>query len=53
MKITKKLKVTIAGLACFGVVTTILATINTQKSALDGSVVNKSGIVRGGDPEIG
>ncbi|MEM9163583.1 MAG: type IV pili methyl-accepting chemotaxis transducer N-terminal domain-containing protein, partial [Cyanobacteria bacterium P01_F01_bin.4] len=47
MKITTQLKLTIAGLACFAVGTTALASFNAQKGALDGSVVNKSGIVRG------
>ncbi|MBT9313605.1 methyl-accepting chemotaxis protein [Leptothoe kymatousa] len=47
MKITTRLKLLIAGLACFAVGTTALATINSQKGKLDGSVVNKSGIVRG------
>ncbi|MEM9265460.1 MAG: methyl-accepting chemotaxis protein [Cyanobacteria bacterium P01_F01_bin.13] len=47
MKITTQLKLTIAGLACFAAGTTALASFNTQQGALDGSVVNKSGIVRG------
>ncbi|MEM9803938.1 MAG: methyl-accepting chemotaxis protein [Cyanobacteria bacterium P01_D01_bin.56] len=47
MKITTRLKVLIAGLACFAAGTTVFANINIQRSRLDGSVVNKSGIVRG------
>ena len=47
MKITTQLRLTIAGLACFAAGTTVLASFNTQRGALDGSVVNKSGIVRG------
>lgn len=47
MKITTQLRLTVAGLACFAAGTTALANFNTQQSALDGSVVNKSGIVRG------
>lgn len=47
MKITTQLKLTVAGLACLAVGATAVANSNTQKGALDGSVVNKSGIVRG------
>ena len=47
MKITTQLKLTVAGLACFAAGATALASYNTQQGALDGSVVNKSGIVRG------
>ncbi|NEQ55578.1 MAG: chemotaxis protein, partial [Leptolyngbya sp. SIO3F4] len=47
MKLTTQLKLTIAGLAAFGVATTALAIYNTEQGVLDGSVVNKSGIVRG------
>ncbi|MEO0455379.1 MAG: methyl-accepting chemotaxis protein [Cyanobacteria bacterium P01_A01_bin.114] len=47
MKITKQLKLTVAGLACFAIGSAALANFNTQKGALDGSIVNKSGIVRG------
>jgi len=47
MKITTQLKLTVAGLACLAVGATAVANSNTQKGALDGSVVNKSGSVRG------
>lgn len=47
MKITTQLKLTVAGLACFAIGTAIWAHFSAQKAALDGSVVNKSGIVRG------
>ncbi|MDJ0707148.1 MAG: methyl-accepting chemotaxis protein [Leptolyngbyaceae cyanobacterium MO_188.B28] len=47
MKITTQLKLTIAGLTCLAVGATALASTSTQRGALDGSVVNKSGIVRG------
>lgn len=47
MKITTQLRLTIAGLACFAVGTAALEGFNIRKGALDGSVVNQSGIVRG------
>ena len=47
MKITTQLKLTLAGLACLTLGVTVFENLRTQQSALDGSVVNKSGIVRG------
>lgn len=47
MKITTQLRLTIAGLACFAIGTAALEGFNIRKGALDGSVVNQSGIVRG------
>ncbi|MBX2865949.1 MAG: type IV pili methyl-accepting chemotaxis transducer N-terminal domain-containing protein [Leptolyngbyaceae cyanobacterium MAG.088] len=47
MKITTQLKLTIAGLACFAIGANVLANFNARQGSLDGSVVNKSGIVRG------
>lgn len=47
MKITSQLKYTIAGLACLSIGVTAFENLRTQQGALDGSVVNKSGIVRG------
>ncbi|MGD1855167.1 MAG: methyl-accepting chemotaxis protein [Leptolyngbyaceae cyanobacterium] len=52
MKITTQLKLTIAGLAVFGAATTGLAIYNAQKGLLDGSIVNKSGIVRGASQRL-
>ncbi|MCG8367112.1 MAG: methyl-accepting chemotaxis protein [Pseudanabaenales cyanobacterium] len=48
MKISNQLKITIVGLALFTLGVTIFENIKTQQGSLDGSVVNKSGIVRGG-----
>ncbi|ESA35670.1 methyl-accepting chemotaxis protein [Leptolyngbya sp. Heron Island J] len=47
MKITDQLKITIVGLACLTIGVTVFENVRTQEGALDGSVVNKSGIVRG------
>ena len=47
MKITTQLKLTVAGLASFAVGTTIWASQNTQKAALDASSLDWSGLVRG------
>ncbi|MEM1251105.1 MAG: methyl-accepting chemotaxis protein [Cyanobacteria bacterium P01_H01_bin.21] len=47
MKITKQLKLTIAGLACLTFGTTIFENFRAREGIFDGSAVNKSGIVRG------
>ena len=47
MKITDQLKFTIAGLVCLSIGITAFENLRTQQGASDGSVVNKSGIVRG------
>lgn len=47
MKITNQLRWTVAGLTVFALGTTAYADFNISGNTLDGSVVNKSGIVRG------
>ncbi len=48
MKITKQLQLTVATLATFSVGAAVYSNANTSRSQLDSSVVNKSGLVRGG-----
>ncbi|KAI9132764.1 methyl-accepting chemotaxis protein [Acaryochloris sp. CCMEE 5410] len=47
MKITNQLRWTVAGLTAFAVGTTVYTVSNISRNTLDGSVVNKAGIVRG------
>lgn len=52
MKITNQLRWTVAGLAAFAVGTTAYLAAQVEGSVQDGSVVNKSGIVRGGTQRL-
>ncbi|MBE9079380.1 chemotaxis protein [Romeria aff. gracilis LEGE 07310] len=47
MKITNQLRWTVAGLAAFAALTTVIEFLEVNRTVLDGSVINKSGIVRG------
>ena len=52
MKITKQLKLTIAGLAFLTLGTTIFENFLAQAGVFDGSAVNKSGLVRGASQRL-